>query len=52
MALFVLLLLFETAAMELILRRMMERSSADSLQDVGREAIWSGIWPSTKGVQT
>ena len=43
MALFVLLLLFETAAMELILRRMMERSSADSLQDVGRDAIWSGV---------
>jgi len=43
MALFVLLLVFETAAMELILRRMMERSSVDSLREVGRDAIWSGV---------
>jgi len=43
MALFVLLLVFETAAMELILRRMMLRSSADTLQEVGRDAIWSGV---------
>jgi two-component system, OmpR family, phosphate regulon sensor histidine kinase PhoR len=43
MALFVLLLVFETAAMELILRRMMERSAADTLQEVGRDAVWSGV---------
>jgi len=43
MALFVMLLVFETAAMELILRRMMERSSVDSLREVGRDAIWSGV---------
>ena len=43
MALFVLLLVFETAAMELILRRMMQHSSADTLHEVGRDAIWSGV---------
>ncbi|MBS1805200.1 MAG: HAMP domain-containing protein [Acidobacteria bacterium] len=43
MALFVLLLVFETAAMELILRRMMAQSSADTLHEVGRDAIWSGV---------
>src|SRR6185503_10475725 len=43
MALFVLLLVFETAAMELILRRMMERSSVETLHEVGRDAIWSGV---------
>src|SRR4051794_18725960 len=43
MALFVLLLVFETAAMELILRRMMERSSVDDLHEIGRNAIWSGV---------
>ncbi len=44
MALFVLLLVFETAAMELILRRMMERSGGETaLHEVGRNAIWSGV---------
>src|SRR5690349_19842818 len=43
MALFVLLLVFETAAMELILRRTIERSASDTLQQVGRNAIWSGL---------
>ena len=43
MALFVLLLLFQTAAMELILRRMMERSTGETLHRLGREAIWSGL---------
>jgi two-component system, OmpR family, phosphate regulon sensor histidine kinase PhoR len=43
MLLFVLLLLFETAAMELILRRMMEHSAGETLHRLGREAIWSGL---------
>lgn len=43
MALFVLLLLFETAAMEIILRRMMEHSAGEPLHRLGREAIWSGL---------
>src|SRR5580692_4001267 len=43
MALFVLLLLFETAAMELILRRMMEHSAGETLHRLGREALWSGL---------
>ncbi len=43
MALFVLLLLFETAAMEIILRRMMEHSAGETLHRLGREAIWSGL---------
>jgi two-component system phosphate regulon sensor histidine kinase PhoR len=43
MALFVLLLLFETAAMEVILRRMMEHSAGETLHRLGREAIWSGL---------
>ncbi|MGC1421986.1 MAG: ATP-binding protein [Terracidiphilus sp.] len=43
MALFVLLLLFETAAMEVILRRMMEHSAGETLHRLGREAIWAGL---------
>ncbi len=43
MALFVLLLLFQTAAMELILRRMMEHSAGETLHRLGREALWSGL---------
>ena len=43
MALFVLLLVFETAAMELILHRMMERSGVEALHEVSRNAIWSGL---------
>jgi two-component system, OmpR family, phosphate regulon sensor histidine kinase PhoR len=43
MALFVLLLLFQAAAMELILRRMMERSAGETLHRLGREALWSGL---------
>jgi two-component system phosphate regulon sensor histidine kinase PhoR len=43
MALFVLLLLFQTAAMELILRRMMEHSTGEALHRLSREAIWSGL---------
>jgi len=44
MALFVLLLVFETAAMELILRRMMERTAGDALHELMRDAIWSGVF--------
>jgi two-component system, OmpR family, phosphate regulon sensor histidine kinase PhoR len=43
MGLFVLLLVFETAAMELILRRMMEHSAGDALHQLMREALWSGV---------
>ena len=43
MALFVLLLLFETAAMEIILRGMLQRSAGETLHRLGREAIWSGL---------
>jgi two-component system phosphate regulon sensor histidine kinase PhoR len=43
MALFMLLLLFETAAMEIILRRMMEHSAGETLHRLGGEAIWSGV---------
>jgi two-component system, OmpR family, phosphate regulon sensor histidine kinase PhoR len=43
MALFVMLLVFETAAMELILRRMMSHSAGETLHRLGREALWSGL---------
>ena len=43
MALFVLLLLFETAAMELILRRMLAHTAGETLHRLGPEAIWSGL---------
>ena len=43
MGLFVLLLLFQTAAMELILRRMMEKSAEETMHRLGREALWSGL---------
>lgn len=43
MALFVLLLLFETAAMELILRRMIAHTAGETLQRLAREALWSGL---------
>ena len=43
MALFVLLLLFETAGMELILHRMMEHSAGETLHRLDREALWSGL---------
>ena len=43
MALFVLLLVFQTAAMELILRRMMEHTAGETLHRLGREALWSGL---------
>jgi len=43
MALFVLLLVFQTLAMELILRSMMGRSADETLHRLGREALWSGL---------
>lgn len=43
MALFVLLLVFETAAMEVILRRMMAQTAGETLYRLEREAIWSGL---------
>jgi two-component system phosphate regulon sensor histidine kinase PhoR len=43
MALFFLLLVFETSAMEIILRRMMEHTAGEPLHRLGREALWSGL---------
>lgn len=43
MALFVLLLVFETAAMELILSRMMEHTAGETLHRLVREALWAGV---------
>ena len=43
MALFMLLLLFETAAMELILRRMIAHTAGEELHLLAREALWSGL---------
>ena len=39
MALFVLLLLFQTVAMELILRHMLERSAGETLHRLGSETL-------------
>ena len=43
LALFVLLLVFQTIAMELIFRSFIVRTAADSLSRLGREALWSGL---------
>jgi len=43
LGLFVLLLVFQTVAMELILRRFMEHMPADALHRLGNEALWSGL---------
>ena len=43
MALFVLLLVFQTLMMELILRHMMERTAGEMLYRVAREALWAGL---------
>jgi two-component system, OmpR family, phosphate regulon sensor histidine kinase PhoR len=43
MALFVLLLVFQSAAMEVILRRMMADTAGETLHRLGREALWSGL---------
>lgn len=43
LGLFVLLLLFHTVVMELVLRRMMERTAGETFHLLGREALWSGL---------
>ena len=43
LGLFVLLLLFQTVAMELILRRFIVRLAPDTLHRLGGEAVWSGL---------
>ena len=43
LALFVLLLVFQMAAMELIFRSLMERAPDETLPRLGREALWSGL---------
>lgn len=43
MVLFMLLLLFETAAMELILRRMIAHTAGETLHRLAQEALWSGL---------
>lgn len=43
LGLFVLVLVFHTAVMELIFRRMVRHSAGDSLQALGREALLSGL---------
>ncbi|MFZ0743149.1 MAG: histidine kinase dimerization/phospho-acceptor domain-containing protein, partial [Terracidiphilus sp.] len=43
LGLFTLLLVFQTVAMELILRRFMEHLDPDTLHRLGREALWSGL---------
>ncbi|MGA8041656.1 MAG: ATP-binding protein [Terracidiphilus sp.] len=43
LGLFVLLLVFQTVAMELILRHFMEHMPAETLHRLGREALWSGL---------
>jgi two-component system, OmpR family, phosphate regulon sensor histidine kinase PhoR len=43
LGLFVLLLVFQTVAMELILRQFMRNLAPDTLHRLGREALWSGL---------
>jgi len=43
LALFVLLLVFEMAAMELIFRSLTVHAGGDTLPRLGREALWSGL---------
>src|ERR1700733_4870242 len=43
MGLFVLLLVFQTVAMELILRRFVEHTAGKTLYLLDRESIWSGL---------
>jgi two-component system, OmpR family, phosphate regulon sensor histidine kinase PhoR len=43
MALFVLLLVFQTLMMELILHHMMQRTAGEMLYRVAREALWAGL---------
>ena len=43
LGLFVLLLVFQTVAMELVFRRFVEHTAGASLHQLGREAFWSGL---------
>jgi two-component system phosphate regulon sensor histidine kinase PhoR len=43
LGLFVLVLVFHTVVMEVVFRRMVQHSAGDSLQTLGREALWSGL---------
>jgi len=43
MGLFVLLLVFQTVAMELILRRFVEHTAGGTLHRLDRESLWSGL---------
>jgi len=43
LALFVLLLVFQTVVMELIFRRLVEYTAGESLHLLGHEALWSGL---------
>ncbi len=43
MGLFVLLLVFQTSAMELILRRFVEHAAGAPLHCLDREALWAGL---------
>jgi two-component system phosphate regulon sensor histidine kinase PhoR len=43
LGLFALLLLFQAAVMELVLRRLVEESAGTSWPALGREALWSGL---------
>lgn len=43
LGLFVLLLVFHTAVMEVVFRRLLERTPQGTLPTPGREALWSGL---------
>lgn len=43
LGLFALLLVFQTAVMELMFRHVLERTDPDTLHRLGREALWSGF---------
>ena len=43
LGLFVLLLAFHTAVMEIVFRRMAEHTAGETLSRIGEEALWSGL---------
>jgi two-component system phosphate regulon sensor histidine kinase PhoR len=43
LGLFVLVLVFHTVVMEVVFRRLVRHAAADSLETLGREALWSGL---------
>ena len=43
LGLFVLLLAFHTAVMEIVFRRMAAHSAGETLSRIGQEAVWSGV---------